>query len=230
MSLSNLKSKIGNVWVGLTPGQRRIITLGGIFLAAALMFMYAAPERKGKKVSSRESTYEFQQPDMAGEIMAEKLQDNLMAQRAQMNEMQQRMNQIESTLNKTESNRRQSTPRPSRDSGRDISEGALMRWIKPSVNRTWCRGKRFHTLPHRNLSCRTSPHRLYPASNPRISSRRKTLGTEAQADKSPPRNLGRRHGALGCCPGPRPLPSRNRAKTQRMPSMCPLPPLFLCSC
>ena len=136
MSLSNLKTKIGNLWVGLTPGQRRVVTLGAIFLGAALMFMYAAPERKGKKVNSKESSYEFQQPDMAGEIMAEKLQDNLMAQRGQIQEMQQRMQQIESTLSKGEPNRRQAAPRPGKDSGKDISEGALMRELDKTIGKS----------------------------------------------------------------------------------------------
>ena len=198
MSLSSLKSKIGDIWVGLTPGQRRIVTLAVIFIGAALLFTFAAPDRKGKKVSSKESTYEFQQPDMAGEIMAEKLHDNLMAQRAQMNEMQQRMNQFENTLNRSEPNRRQAAPRPGKDSGRDISEGALMRELDKTIGKSdVVQGQEVPHAPAPQLivpdqSTSVPSSELPKEQRPQENTRDKTSSRKQPAEDPgpPPRSLG----------------------------------------
>lgn len=221
MPVSNLKNKLSTFWTGLSSGQRRFATLATIFICAALLFTLAAPERKAKKTSGKESTYEFQQPDMAGEIMAEKLQDNLMAQRAQMQEMQQRMNQLEDTLNKTDPNRRRSTTRPEKQSGKDISEGALMRELDKTIGKS-------EVIPGQEIPFAPAPQLTIPnqpvpvieqPKDPRSqdTSRESTSNKKQAADalEPPPRSIGVLSWPM---PAPNPEPAKQAKKAFYVPA------------
>lgn len=80
---------------GLTPATRRYIVLGGIAVIAVLLLWNGMPQRQARTTQPNTGKFDFKQPDMAGEVMAEKLQDNISALNQQLKEMQHRMDKVE---------------------------------------------------------------------------------------------------------------------------------------
>lgn len=128
-----IKEKMSDFWMNLSPMQRRVAALGLIFVVAALFFIMASPERKGlKTVSQREDPFAFQEPDIAGE-WSEKIYNEVLAQNRQLQDMQQRLNQLEQSGKRSDGTQRQRESKSSTGSSRmqkDISADALMKEIE----------------------------------------------------------------------------------------------------
>jgi hypothetical protein len=62
----------------------------------ATIYYVATPDRAPRERREQESPFDFKQPDMAAEVMAEKLQNSIQSQKAQMQAIQQRIEMLES--------------------------------------------------------------------------------------------------------------------------------------
>jgi len=96
MNLNDLATRIREFWLNLSSGQRRIATFGVLILVVATIYYVATPDRVPRERRDQKSPFDFKQPDMAAEVMAEKLQNSIQSQRAQMQAMQQRIDMLES--------------------------------------------------------------------------------------------------------------------------------------
>ncbi|MDR1242233.1 MAG: TraB/VirB10 family protein [Deltaproteobacteria bacterium] len=131
MNISDLTTHIREFWLNLSSGQRRIATFGVLILAVATIYYVATPDRAPRERREQKSPFDFTQPDMAAEVMAEKLQNSIQSQKAQMQAMQQRLEMLESKQ------QRGTTASPSSSSGsqsrtKPFGEDALLR----EMNRT----------------------------------------------------------------------------------------------
>lgn len=121
MNINEPTTRIRELWLNLSSGQRRIATFGILILVVATIYYVATPDKAPRERREQKSPYDFQQPEMAAEVMAEKLQNSIQAQKAQMQQMQQRMEQLEHKLQRAPSNSDgQSNPQPkNRTAGED---------------------------------------------------------------------------------------------------------------
>lgn len=98
MSGNDFATRIREFWTSLSSGSRRFATFGFLILAVATIYYVATPEKAPRVTRAQKSPYDFKQPEMAAEVMAEKLQNSIQSQKAQMQQMQQRMEQLESQV------------------------------------------------------------------------------------------------------------------------------------
>lgn len=103
MNIHGLATRIREFWLNLSSGQRRIATFGILILIVATIYYVATPDKAPREKREQKSPYDFQQPEMAAEVMAEKLQNSIQSQKAQMQQMQQRMEQLEHKLQRAPS-------------------------------------------------------------------------------------------------------------------------------
>lgn len=103
MNINELATRIREFWLNLSSGQRRIATFGILILVVATIYYVATPDKAPRERREQKSPYDFQQPEMAAEVMAEKLQNSIQSQKAQMQQMQQRMEQLEHKLQRAPS-------------------------------------------------------------------------------------------------------------------------------
>lgn len=119
MNAHELTDRFREFWLSLSSGNRRLATFGAIILVVGTIYYIATPERAPRERKEQASVFDFKQPDMAAEVMAERLQTSIQSQRAQMQAMQQRMEQLESKLNRTPAGvvpgGRQPRPKPTDD-------------------------------------------------------------------------------------------------------------------
>lgn len=103
MNIDGLATRVQEIWLNLSSGQRRFATFGILILVVATIYYVATPDKAPRERREQKSPYDFQQPEMAAEVMAEKLQNSIQSQKAQMQQMQQRMEQLENKLQRTPS-------------------------------------------------------------------------------------------------------------------------------
>ena len=105
MNTNNIFEQAREYWLSLSSGQRRFATFALIIITVSTVFYTASPERQPRIRTAQKSPYDFSQPDMAAEVMAERLQTSIQSQKSQMYAMQQRMEQLENSV-------RRSSPTP----------------------------------------------------------------------------------------------------------------------
>lgn len=98
--MSPITERLREFWLSLSSGQRRVATFGVLILVVATVYYVATPERVPRERREQKSPFDFKQPDMAAEVMAERLQTSIQSQKAQMQAMQQRMEHLESKLSR----------------------------------------------------------------------------------------------------------------------------------
>lgn len=98
MNVNDLMTRIREAWLSLSSGHRRLATFGILILAVATIYSVATPEKTPRERREQTSPFDFKQPDMAAEVMAERLQNSIQSQKAQMRQIQQRMEQLESKM------------------------------------------------------------------------------------------------------------------------------------
>lgn len=130
MNANSTLERVREHWLSLSSGQRRVATFAILILVIGGVFYMASPERQPRIRAPQKSPYDFSQPDMAAEVMAERLQASIQSQKSQMQAMQQRMEQLENSLRRSSS-----LPPPSTSQQRprgEQSEDAFLR----EMNRT----------------------------------------------------------------------------------------------
>ncbi len=80
---------------GLSPSTRRYLFLGAIFAGFFLLFWHGMPQKKPRAADNSKSRYDFVQPDMAGEVMAEKLQHSISQMERRLGELQSRLDKMD---------------------------------------------------------------------------------------------------------------------------------------
>lgn len=100
MNARELMANVREGWLNLSSGQRRVLTFACIIFVVATAYYAAMPERKNRDKNEQKPAFVFSQPDMAAEVMAEKLENRIIEQRTQMRAMQERMEQLETAVKK----------------------------------------------------------------------------------------------------------------------------------
>lgn len=103
MNVSDFINRVRDTWTSMPLGLRRFATFGFLILVVATVYYAASPEKAPRERREQTSPYDFKQPEMAAEVMAEKLQNLITGQKNQMQQMQQRMDQLENKMQRPES-------------------------------------------------------------------------------------------------------------------------------
>lgn len=128
MNIRNLTQRAGDAWQNLSSSQRRIVIFATIILVVALIFNFTSPDKQPREKKAAKPAFSFSQPDMAAEVMAEKLQTSIQSQKAQLQVLQQRLDQVEHSA------RRENAIRPAgKNPAKDTGEDAMLREMNKAI-------------------------------------------------------------------------------------------------